>query len=217
MSGASSGIATAPWRRLELPGRAGGALILDEATGLPDTIEFPSSTGLKPIASATSLVLRVGGDEVRSLAGGLDYPGTEELSGPNFVALETAGAGINGDGAQWRVQTELPGLVVAPRLSPRPRASPSSVCFELTRSAAEDRPLRNVELELAFTLDSADWLLHAPGNRVAPRPASLSSTPSSPSRLLRAASVRSVWSPSATAASPPASSCGRSRAVRSAG
>ena len=76
--------------------------------------------------------------------------------------------GINGDGAQWRVQTELPGwsLLLDYRLGlelPRARFA-----FELTRSAAEDRPLRNVELELAFTLDSADWLLHAPGNRVAP-------------------------------------------------
>jgi hypothetical protein len=168
VSGASAGTASAPWWRLELPGRAGGALVLDEATGLPDAIEFPPSTGLKPIACATSLVLRVGGDEVRSVAGGLDYPGTEELSGPNFVALETAGARTNGDGAQWRVQTELSGwsLLLDYRLGREfPRAR---FAFELTRSGAEDRPLRNVELELAFALDSADWLLHAPGNRVAP-------------------------------------------------
>ena len=42
------------------------------------------------------------------------------------------------------------------------------LAFELTRAAAERRPVRNVELELAFALDAAEWLLHAPGNRVAP-------------------------------------------------
>ncbi len=157
----------------------GGALIVDEATGLPSAIEFPPSTQLAPIVCRTSLLVRVGGDEVRALAGGLDYPGAEELSGFSVVAVETtapgtstgvpAGAtGPGGGAAAWRVRTELSGwsLLLDYRIGgelPRVR-----LAFELSRAAAAPRPVRNVELELAFALDSAEWLLHAPGNRVAP-------------------------------------------------
>jgi hypothetical protein len=123
--------------------------------------------------------VRVGGDEVRALAGGLDYPRTEELSGFSLVAVEAiapcTGAGISagateaaGNTEAWRVRTELNGwsLVLGYLIGaefPRVR-----LAFELTRPAAEVRPVRNVELELAFALDPAEWLLHSPGNRVAP-------------------------------------------------
>ena len=162
-----------------MAGGAGGALIVDEATGLPSAIEFPPSTGLAPVACTTSLALRVGGDEVPALAGGLDYPGAEELSGFSFEAVETtaagtrAGASTSAIGASrqadaWRVRTKLLGwpLLLDYRVSsefPRIR-----LAFELTRPAAEVRPVRNVELELVLALDAAEWLVHAPGNRVAP-------------------------------------------------
>jgi hypothetical protein len=185
VSGAPGPAGGAPWRRLELPGGPGGALVLDEGTGLPGAIEFPATTGLPPVVCTTSLVLRVGGGEVRALAGGLDYPGTEELSGVSVSAVETAAAAKGGElgtetrlaqlvgVASCRIETELAGwsLLLDYRLGAElPRAR---LAFELSRLAAGDRsaaarPLRNVELELAFALDPAEWLVHAPGNRAAP-------------------------------------------------
>jgi glycosidase len=151
-----------------MAGDGGGALILDDATGLPSAIEFPPSTNLAPIACTTSLVLRVGGDEVRALAGGLDYPGAEEVSGFSVAAVETSAHGTGASAKAWRVRTELPGwsLLLDYRFGgelPRVR-----LAFELTRAGAERPPVRNVEVELAFALDPAEWRLHAPGNRVAP-------------------------------------------------
>ena len=122
-----------------MAGGAGGALILDEATGLPGVIEFPPSTGLASVACTTSLVVRVGGDEVPALAGGLDYPGADELSGVNLEAVEaveavragtTAGvpAGAleaNGRADAWRVRARAARVVIAPRLPSGRRASPS--------------------------------------------------------------------------------------------
>ena len=157
----------------------GGALMVDEATGLPTAIEFPPSTHLAPVVCTTSLVVKVGGEEVRALAGGLDYPGAEQLSGFSLVEVETtapgpsAGASTDateegGNSQAWRARTELLGwsllldYLVGAQL-PRVR-----LAFELTRPAAEVRPVRNVELELAFALEPAEWLLHSPGNRVAP-------------------------------------------------
>ena len=183
MPGRSVGAA---WPRVDMAGGAGGALIVDEATGLPSAIEFPSETRLAPIVCTTSLVVRVGGDEVHALAGGLDYPGAEELSGFTVAAVEIpapgTGATAPGTGAgapasatepggntqAWRVRTERSGwsLLLDYRIGgelPRVR-----LAFELTRAAAERRPVRNVQLELAFALDAAEWLLHAPGNRTAP-------------------------------------------------
>ena len=179
MKGAPGLPVGAVWRRVEMPGGAQGALIVDEATGLPGAIEFPPSTHLAPVVCTTSLVLRVGGDEVRALAGGLDYPGAEDVSGFSTAAVETpapgTGAGMSTDTAEavagttaLRVRTELPGwsLLLDYRIhSELPRVR---LAFEITRPAAELRPVRNVELELAFALDPAEWLLHAPGNRVAP-------------------------------------------------
>ena len=166
MNGVPGRSGGAAWRRVEMAGGAGGALIVDETTGLPSAIEFPSSTGLAPIVCTTSLVLRVGGDEVRALAGGLDYPGAEEVSGFSVAAADATRPG--GGAEAWRVRTELSGwsLLLDYRVGgelPRVR-----LAFELTRAAADLRPVRNVELELAFALDPAEWLLHAPGNRVAP-------------------------------------------------
>jgi len=190
VTGAPGLAGVAPWWRLELPGLAGGALVLDERTGLPRAIELPASTGLTPVLCKTSLVLRVGGDEVRALAGGLDYPGAEELTDVDFVAVETAapaaraaaaaasgvgavavaasGTAAAAGGAARRIVTHLPGwsLVLDYRLGPDlPRAR---LAFELTRSATGDRPLRNLELELVLALDPREWLLHSPGNRVVP-------------------------------------------------
>jgi hypothetical protein len=156
------------WARLGLPGDAGGALILDEATGLPGAIEFPPSTGLGPVLCTTSIALRVGGDEARALAGGLDYPGAEELSDVTFVAVAPALPDPGERGGATRVRTELPGwsLLFEYRLGDEiPRAR---LAFELTRFEGEDRPLREMGLELALALDPAEWLVHAPGNRVAP-------------------------------------------------
>ena len=90
-----------------MAGGAGGALILDETTGLPSAVEFPPSTNLAPIVCTTSLVLRVGGDEVRALAGGLDYPGAEEVSGFSVAAADVTRPG--GGAEAWRVRTELSG------------------------------------------------------------------------------------------------------------
>ena len=90
MPGRSVGAA---WPRVDMAGGAGGALIVDEATGLPSAIEFPSETRLAPIVCTTSLVVRVGGDEVHALAGGLDYPGAEELSGFTVAAVEIPAPG----------------------------------------------------------------------------------------------------------------------------
>jgi glycosidase len=151
-----------------MAGDGGGALILDDATGLPSAIEFPPSTNLAPIVCTTSLVLRVGGDEVRALAGGLDYPRAQEVSGFSVAAVGTTAPGTGAGAEAWLVRTALPGwsLLLDYRVGgelPRVR-----LAFELTRDRAERRPVRNVEVELAFALDPAEWRLHAPGNRVAP-------------------------------------------------
>ena len=130
-------------------------------------IEFPPSTGLRPVLCTTSIALRVGGDEARALAGGLDYPGAEELSGVRS-SVEPALPDPGGRGCVRRVRTELPGwsLLLEYRLGDEvPRAR---LAFELTRFEGEDRPLRDMALELALALDPAEWLLHAPGNRLAP-------------------------------------------------
>ena len=156
----------AAWRRVEMAGGAGGALILDEATGLPSAIEFPPSTNLAPIVCTTSLVLRVGGDEVRALAGGLDYPGAEEVWGFSVAAADVTGPG--GGAEAWRVRTELSGWSLLLDYHVGGELPRVRLAFELTRAAADLRPVRNVELELAFALDPAEWRLHAPGNRVAP-------------------------------------------------
>ena len=127
----------------------------------------------------TSLALRVGGDEVRALAGGLDYPGAEALTGVKFEAVETTAAGAragastgatgaSGHADAWRVRSKLHGwpLLLDYRVSPEfPRIR---LAFALTRPPAEVRPVRNVELELVLALDAAEWRVHAPGNRVAP-------------------------------------------------
>ena len=125
-----------------------------------------------------SLALRVGGDEVRALAGGLDYPGAEALTGVKFEAVETTAAAragastgatrASGPADARRVRSKLHGwpLLLDYRVSPEfPRIRLS---FALTRPPAEVRPVRNVELELVLALDAAEWLVHAPGNRVAP-------------------------------------------------
>ncbi len=179
MRGAAGRPGGALWPRVEMAGGAGGALILDQATGLPGAIEFPPSTGLASVVCTTSLVVRVGGDEVPALAGGLDYPGADVLSGVHLEAVEAVAAGTtavvptgaleaNEHADARRVRSQLLGwpLLLDYRLSselPRIRLG-----FELTRPKAEVRPVRNVELELALALDATEWLLHAPGNRVAP-------------------------------------------------
>ena len=53
-------------------------------------------------------MLQVGGDGA-ALAGGLDYPGAEEVSGFSVAAVEMSAHGTGASAEAWRVQTELPG------------------------------------------------------------------------------------------------------------
>ncbi|HTX01426.1 MAG TPA: alpha-amylase family protein, partial [Acidimicrobiales bacterium] len=154
-----------PWWHLALPGGEGGALLLDQANGLPGALELPPSTGLGPLCCSTTVALHVGGGEARALGGGLDYPGVELLGTPKLVSVEDC-AGEPAGGR--RARCELPGwsLAIDYRLAAiLPRAR---IGIELVRLGGDPRPLRNVELELALSLDPAEWSLHAPGNRVVP-------------------------------------------------
>jgi Alpha amylase, catalytic domain/Domain of unknown function (DUF3459) len=179
MSGRPRRSGGAPSPRVEMAGGDGGALIVDEATGMPAAIEFPPSTHLAPIVCTGSLVLVVGGDEVRAMAGGLDYPGAEELTGFSPLAVETIAPGASGGiyaGATeaggntqaWRTVTERRGWSLALYYRTEAELPRVRLALALTRSAAEVRPVRNLQLELAFALDCAEWLLHSPGNGVAP-------------------------------------------------
>ncbi len=201
----------AAWRRVEMAGGAGGALILDETTGLPSAIEFPSVTRLAPIVCTTSLVLRVGGDEVRALAGGLDYPGAEELSGFSVAAggcspgreevPKRGGYGPSCPDGRCCSTTAL--AASCPEFgwhlsSPAPPAERAPRSQRRTGAGVRSRPRRVAGCT-------------PPGTGWRQGPASLTSTPNSPSPPPPAVSVRSALSRLATAASPHASSCGHSR------
>jgi glycosidase len=149
-------------------------LVLDRLTGLPGAIELPASTGLPPVSCRTSLTLHVGGEEVRALAGGLDYPGYEELGGlklrPGPIAAPGDGPGGDGPnpGTVVRVAAELPGWAVVLHYRLRDELPRAEMRVELARAPGESRPLRNLELELALGLDPSQWAVHAPGNRLVP-------------------------------------------------
>jgi glycosidase len=157
-----------PWWRLPFGNATGGWLELDRASGLPAAIGLPPTSGRPAVSVSSGIALTLGGGETRALAGGLDYPGADVVTGPLLCARDAVTAPCRSAGER-RVAAELDTwsltfCYLSTQDSPRIRTS-----LELTRSEDDSRPLRNVELDLALGLgDPVNWLLHAPGNRVRP-------------------------------------------------
>jgi hypothetical protein len=172
--------------------------VIDPATGLPAGIELPEASDLAPLVVSSSISLVVGGGETRALHGGLDYPGTEVLSDSRVGSVQVvdergavrqvsdlAGPPLPAPGhATQRVDETFVDMVPAGALRVATELSTWSLTLnyeaarelprarlgvELQRAEGDERPLRNVELELMVHLESPEsWLLHAPGNPLAP-------------------------------------------------
>lgn len=138
-------------------------LELDDVSGLPSAVIF----GNRRLEVADAhLTLTVGGTEVRSATGGIDYEGAYPLAGTVITSPASWVSSSDGDAYS---QPVLIGGVVAARLEYLFRRHGPALTLRVVidGDAASNLLIRNLTLTAQLASASETWTINAPGNGVA--------------------------------------------------
>ena len=139
------------------------ALEIDETSGLPMAIL--QRTGERPELCDFELSLIVGGLELRSPTGGLDYQGTTVIEGSRLEGSPTWASDRDGDRCHLPIQI---GTVAAHLECLFRRHGPGvSLAVVLIGDSTSSLLIRDLKVGITFQLPGDQWTLNAPGNGLA--------------------------------------------------
>lgn len=140
-------------------------LEVDDQSGLPIALLWTGKNPNRLEFTDTEVLLSIGGKEVRSATGGIDYEGAETLSGVRFTGRKSWASSQEGDLCSLAVQI---GSVEA-HLEYLFRRHGPAITLRLTLYGEPSSTLliRNLTLNTTLGLPEGNWQLNAPGNGLA--------------------------------------------------
>lgn len=140
-------------------------LEVDDHSGLPKALNWTGKNPYRIEFSDSQILLSVGGKEVRSATGGIDYEGAETLQGLRFTGRKHWASSQEGDLCSLAVEIGP----VEGNLEYLFRRHGPAITVRLTLCGEPSSTLliRNLTLYTTFGLPGGNWQLNAPGNGLA--------------------------------------------------
>lgn len=135
---------------------------VDDHSGLPTAVVLAGSVPFRITLPTFDIALSVGGQEVRSATGGIDYVGAAILSGAVKQGVPVWSSSHEGD--VCGISVSLGPLAATVEVLFRRHGPALSLRLVLHGDADTVLLIRNLTVNTNFALPEGDWCLNAPGN-----------------------------------------------------